>query len=107
MSGAHRKWPSVTERIKTKTIQVEDCIIFTGASAGKGYGVISYKGQINYVHRIVWEQHNGEITDGLFVLHKCDNPACCNIDHLFLGTAKDNYHDMVDKGRRVLHTLKP
>jgi hypothetical protein len=50
-------------------------------------------------HRLAWEIKNGEIPNGLFVLHKCDNPACCNTDHLFLGTQKDNMQDALKKGR--------
>jgi hypothetical protein len=42
---------------------------------------------------------NGDIPEGMGVLHKCDNPPCINIDHLFLGTNKDNIDDRVSKGR--------
>jgi hypothetical protein len=42
---------------------------------------------------------NGPIPDGLFVLHRCDNPPCVRPDHLRLGTAKDNTQDMLRKGR--------
>lgn len=50
-------------------------------------------------HRAAWELANGPIKDGLFVLHKCDNPRCCNSGHLFLGTQSDNAKDMWAKGR--------
>ena len=50
-------------------------------------------------HRFAWYEANGPIPDGLLVLHKCDNPPCINVEHLFLGTHADNVADMVAKGR--------
>src|SRR3989304_7863892 len=50
-------------------------------------------------HRRAWAIANGPIPDKLCVLHRCDNPGCCNPDHLFLGSLLDNNRDMIAKGR--------
>lgn len=52
-----------------------------------------------YAHRFSYELAYGPIPRGLFVLHRCDTPACVRPDHLFLGTDKDNAEDRESKGR--------
>lgn len=66
---------------------------------GANYGLYNW-GPKNYIaSRFAWMATYGEPGDGLFVLHKCDNPPCCNPTHLFLGTPLENAQDMVKKGR--------
>lgn len=80
------------------------CHLWTGARAKAGYGRIGtggHRGGHVGSHRIAWEIANGPIPDGLWVLHKCDNPPCVNPDHLFLGTLADNQADMRAKGRHI------
>jgi hypothetical protein len=81
---------------------VGECII------GVGWPVTRYRYQQTrrdsrdqYTHRMVWEDEHGEIPEGMEVCHKCDNPPCCNLDHLFLGTRQDNVEDAKRKGRVV------
>lgn len=81
------------------------CIIFEGdKSHPDGYGRLWINGRKIYAHRLAWIKSNGIIPNNLFVLHKCDNPPCINVEHLFLGTNKDNMRDCVNKGRSTKGT---
>lgn len=90
---AERFWEKVDKR------GPDECWNWT-ASNTKGYGSIGANGKLHRATRIGWEMLNGPIPDGLWVLHKCDNPFCCNPSHWFLGSPADNTRDMMAKGRQ-------
>lgn len=89
----------------SKTTTETGCLEWMGARTQKGYGVWAVRGTRTTAHRVAWEMVNGPIPDGMYACHKCDNPACCRVDHLFLGTPEDNQRDMDNKGRRVRVTV--
>lgn len=64
-----------------------------------GYGLMCYRNKNWSAHRLAWKLVNGDIPTGMLVMHKCDNPPCCNPDHLKLGTSLDNQKDMSAKKR--------
>lgn len=78
----------------------EGCWVWAAAKSGSGYGHIRSRGKLLQAHRVSWMIHYGEIPDGAFVLHHCDNPPCVRPDHLFLGNDASNTADKVSKGRQ-------
>jgi hypothetical protein len=71
------------------------CWLWAGAVEGSGYGMYS----MHRAHRLSHEFYKGPIPKGMVVRHHCDNPCCVNPSHLDWGTPKDNYDDMVSRGR--------
>lgn len=84
---------------RSKFNENNQCLEWKEGKAAKGYGTICFKKVILLTHRAAWIVFNGDIQDDMVVCHKCDNPPCINVDHLFLGTQKENMNDMILKGR--------
>lgn len=75
-----------------------DCWYWT-ASLSRGYGVHTLNLGETSAHRLAYRLFIGPIAEGMHVLHRCDVRNCVNPEHLFLGTPRDNMHDMMQKGR--------
>jgi hypothetical protein len=80
--------------------QPNGCTEWVAGKTSDGYGVINFNNKSLLAHRVAVELFLGISPAGMLVCHKCDNPACVNPKHLFLGSQKDNMKDMKSKGRR-------
>jgi hypothetical protein len=76
------------------------CHLWLGAVWDDGYGRISLKGRLRRVCRVALAAYNGgKLPNGVLALHRCDQPTCINPDHLYAGTAAQNFADMRARGR--------
>jgi hypothetical protein len=86
------------EKFWSRVNKTDTCWVWTAGKSNK-YGDYYFNGKHFRVHRLVWESIHGPIPEKMVICHKCDNPPCCNPDHLFMGTQKDNVQDALKKGK--------
>lgn len=91
---------SLEDRFWTKVDKSGDCWIWTGANTGlkEKRGRLRLNGKDIMATHVAWLLEKG-VLPTLKLLHKCDNPPCVRVNHLFEGTMKENVRDMFDKGR--------
>lgn len=99
-----RFWAKVNKQGPIVRPELGPCWEWTASLNSKGYGKMNVGGydgcKIQAAHRIAWELEHGEVPENIKVLHRCDNPKCVRVAHLFLGTQADNLKDMRSKGRQ-------
>lgn len=95
---------------KCGPVDANGCIPWLAYKTSKGYGTLqlaSTHSRKTCAHRIAWVLKHGDLPPKVLVLHRCDNPSCVNVDHLFLGSAKENTADMVSKKRHMWRNPLP
>jgi hypothetical protein len=78
---------------------LDECWPWRGQAVGYGHHYFRSEKRSIAAHRAAYEITKGVIKKGYLVIHSCDNPPCCNPQHLRQGTAKDNSMDCVERGR--------
>ena len=88
-------------RLWDRTERTESgCLEWTGPRNADGYGRVSVGNSVRrFAHRLAYEIDVGEIPEGMCVLHLCDNPPCCDPDHLVLGTKAENNRQAAERNR--------
>jgi hypothetical protein len=98
---------TIQESLDFHSRKVGECIEWFGSISHKGYGQIGYQGKRYRAHRLAYINAHGDIPEGLIVMHKCDNRACVNPDHLTVGTYQQNTNDMIKKNRQPVGEQLP
>lgn len=96
---------SLDELLRNNTTQKGDCLFFVGKKDRNGYGRFQHKRKHYMVHRLAFALANNilftDLSSDICILHSCDNPSCCNPNHLRSGTPKDNANDAVSRNRNT------
>lgn len=87
------------KRFWDKVNKSNDCWEWTAGKLNGGHGSFKLDGKTVAAHRVAYELCVGKIPNGVVIRHDCDNPPCCNPDHLSPGSQLENMKDKVDRGR--------
>lgn len=89
-------------RILNRIVVTESgCWQWLGCRGNKeGHGQVYWRGKMVYVHRLAYAFKHGRVPGGKYVCHTCDNPPCCNPDHLIAGSARTNLRHQYQRFRR-------
>ena len=77
-----------------RVAKTDGCWNWQGGVYASGYGATSYHDKSCKAHRLAWAITHGSLEADALVLHKCDNPLCCNPDHLYLGSIARRYAEI-------------
>lgn len=93
----------ITEIILSKSIpQRNGCILWGGPVDKWGYGRTTHNGNSRGVHRLIFADEFGELSENDIIRHTCDTPNCVNIKHLLRGTHADNVRDRCERNRSAI-----
>lgn len=99
LKDAYHRWRTKVD------VDHSNCWLWIGAKYRGGYGYFGVRTPEKYnkcykAHRFSYEYHNNvRLESSQFVCHVCDNPACVNPNHLYIGDAHTNMQDTLERGR--------
>jgi len=82
------------------------CLLWKGNRSAEGYGNYRIGPKTWGAHRVAYWVKHGPPPVGLLIRHTCDNPQCCNPDHLIPGTHAQNMNDRVERKRPMLRRMR-
>lgn len=94
-----RTYAPIRERLWGRCEVQGECLVYRGGTSKQGYGLLYYNGRNRGAHRVALALAGEIIKPGQYVLHSCDNPPCCNPNHLRAGSPRDNVDDAMKRGR--------
>ena len=92
--------------IKVIVLEENNCWEWISKKDEDGYGRFWLHEKMQGAHRISYTLKYGQISKGLWILHKCNNTSCVNPNHLYAGTIKDNVRDSINSGTLFLLRVK-
>ncbi len=101
-SVTDRFWAKVDKNGPTMPHMQTPCWVWTASKKSTGYGQLILKDKrCMSAHRLSYMLEHGDIPAEMHICHKCDNPSCVRVDHLYLGTPRDNGADRKERGPRL------